>query len=339
MHPNMLLLWTVFTVLFVSIFSIDMFVTDHRKGDIKVKNALMWTSMWVLSAFAFAAAIYFFMPAQPADAKGRIPNNALEFIAGYLTEYSLSVDNLFVFIVVFAKMGIPHINQPRILKWGIIGAIVLRGVFIIAGVGLIHLFWFMPYIFGAILVYTALKMFKAGDDDEFDPENSKSLNILKKIFKVKGGHETHYFFVKENGKWYVTIAFITLCLLDILDLIFAVDSIPAVLGITTNSFIAITSNLFAILGLRSLFFALSGLLGLFRYLKYGITFILFFIGVKMLIAHWVEITSIESLIVIVATLALSILLSVMIKEAVDEVVEEIETDLVEDKVKEQISKQ
>lgn len=330
---NMLLLWIVFAILFVSIFSIDMFVTDHRKGDIKVKTALMWTSFWVLAAFGFAAAIHFLMPPQAADAKGNIPTNWIQFIAGYLTEYSLSVDNLFVFIVVFAKMGIPHTNQPRILKWGIIGAIVLRGVFIIAGVGLINLFWFMPYVFGAILVYTALKMFKAGDDEEFDPEHSTSLNLLKKMFKVKGGHETHLFFVKEKGVWYVTIAFITLCLLDLLDVVFAVDSIPAVLGITTNPFIAITSNLFAILGLRSLFFALSGLLGLFRYLKYGITFILFFIGVKMLIAHWFEITSIESLIVIVSTLTVSILLSIMIKEAVEEVVEEIENDILEDEIK------
>jgi tellurite resistance protein TerC len=282
-----------------------MYVTDHRKGVIKVKTALAWTGVWISTAMIFSAAIYFYLP------KGEI--KAFEFITSYLIEYSLSVDNLFVFILIFSVMGISEKNQPRILKWGILGAVVLRILFIVAGVELIKAFTFMIYILGAVLVYTAYKMLTSGDE-KIEPEHNPFVKLAKKFFKIKTNAGNDHFFVKHNGELYATIAFITLVLIESTDVVFAVDSIPAVLAITQDSFIAITSNLFAILGLRSLFFSLAGILNLFRYLKYGISFILLFIGVKMIISGWVHIPVQLSLFVILGTLIVSVLTSVIIKE-------------------------
>jgi len=302
---NEIVLWGVFTLLFIIVFLIDMYVTDHRKGKIKVKTALMWTGVWISTALMFGVAIYFYLPGGE--------KKAFEFITGYLIEYSLSVDNLFVFILIFGMMGIKEQHQPRILKWGIIGAIVLRIAFIIAGVQLIKAFSFMIYILGGVLVFTAIKMFTS-KGEQIHPDHNIFVKLAKKIFKIKSDVEGDHFFVKHNGEIYATVAFITVVLLESTDVVFAIDSIPAVLAITQDSFIAITSNLFAILGLRSLFFALSGILNLFRYLKYGISFILLFIGVKMLISGWVHIPVETSLLVIMATLLVSILASVIIKE-------------------------
>jgi tellurite resistance protein TerC len=298
------ILWGVFILLFVLVFTIDMYVTDHRKGKIKVKNALIWTAVWISTALLFSSVIYFYLPGGKTK--------AFEFITGYLIEYSLSVDNLFVFILIFTMMGITEKNQPRILKWGIIGAVVLRVLFIIAGVELIKAFSFMIYLLGAVLVFTAIKMFTS-KEEKYIPTITYLLK-LQKMFKIKTNVGSDHFFVRENGQLYATVAFITVVLLESTDVVFAIDSIPAVLAITQDSFIAITSNLFAILGLRSLFFALAGILNLFRYLKFGISFILLFIGVKMLISGWVHIPVQTSLVVILATLVVSILASVVIKE-------------------------
>ncbi|NWF88950.1 MAG: TerC/Alx family metal homeostasis membrane protein [Ignavibacteriaceae bacterium] len=299
------ILWTVFGILFVLVFLIDMYVTDHRKGKIQVKTALIWTSVWISTALLFAVAIYLYLP------EGK--QKAFEFITGYLIEYSLSVDNLFVFILIFSMMGITERNQPRILKWGIIGAIVLRIVFIVAGVELIKAFSFMIYILGAVLVFTAIKMFLS-KEEQIHPDHNIFVKIAKRLFKIKTDVGSDHFFIKHDGTIYATVAFITLVLVESTDVVFAIDSIPAVLAITQDPFIAITSNLFAILGLRSLFFALAGILNLFRYLKYGISFILLFIGVKMLISGWLHIPVQTSLLVIMGTLLLSILASVIIKE-------------------------
>jgi tellurite resistance protein TerC len=300
------LFWIVFSALFIAVFVVDMFVTDHRKGAVGVKTALIWSSIWISTAFIFSILIYFFFP----DGSTK----SFEFLAGYLVEYSLSVDNLFVFIMIFKVMGIVEKHQPRILKWGIIGAVVLRILFIIAGVELIKSFSFMIYIFGAILVYTAYKMLTS-KDEQIHPDQNIFVKLTKKLFPVKTDSASDHFFVKHDGKKYATIALITLVLVESTDLIFAIDSIPAVLAITHDSFIAITSNLFAILGLRSLFFALAGILNLFRYLKYGISFILLFIGVKMIISGFVHIPVQISLIVIIATLFISVFASIVIKES------------------------
>jgi tellurite resistance protein TerC len=299
------LFWVIFAVLFLIVFTIDMFITDHRKDTIKVKTALIWTSIWISTAFIFSIFIYFFFPM--GDVK------SFEFITGYLVEYSLSVDNLFVFIMIFNVMGITGKNQPRILKWGIIGAVVFRILFIIAGVGLIESFKFMIYVFGLILIYTAYKMLTS-KDEKIDPDKNVFVKLAKKVIRIKTDSDTDHFFVRHNKHLYGTIAFVTLILVESTDIIFAVDSIPAVLAITRDSFIAITSNLFAILGLRSLFFALSGILNLFRYLKYGISFILLFIGIKMIISGWIHIPVQISLLVIIGTLIISVFASIVIKE-------------------------
>lgn len=304
MNPETIL-WIVFIILFIVVFLIDMYVTDHRKGKIKVKTALIWSSVWISIALVFGAAIYFYLPGGN--------QKAFEFITGYLVEYSLSVDNLFVFILIFSMMGIKEQHQPRILKWGIIGAVVLRIVFIIAGVKLIKAFSFMIYLLGAVLVFTAIKMFMS-KEEEIHPDHNIFVKLAKKMFKIKTDVESDHFFVKHNGQLYATVAFITVVLLESTDVVFAIDSIPAVLAITQDPFIAITSNLFAILGLRSLFFALAGILNLFRYLKFGISFILLFIGVKMIISAWIHIPVQTSLLVIMGTLLVSILASVIIKE-------------------------
>ncbi len=296
--------WIGFSIIFILIFIIDMFFTGKRKDRIEIKTALMWSGVWVSTALIFGALIYFYFP------MGSV--KSFEFIASYLIEYSLSVDNLFVFIMIFGVMGIKEKHQPRILKWGIIGAVILRILFILAGVELIQKFQFMIYVFGAILVYTAYKMLFS-KNDQIEPDKNIVVKLASKIFKIKTDEGTDHFFVKHGHTTYATVAFITLILIESTDVIFAVDSIPAVLAITHDPFIAITSNLFAILGLRSLFFAIAGILNIFRYLKYGISFILFFVGVKMLISHYVHIPIGISLGIIILCITLSIVASIVIK--------------------------
>lgn len=286
----------------------DMFVTGRTKAKLETKQALLWTACWVTLAFSFGAFIYHFSP----DGKVK----ALEYITSYIIEYSLSVDNLFVFIMIFGVMGIKEQHQPRILKWGIIGAIVLRILFITLGVELIQRFQFMTYVFGAILIYTAYKMLTS-HDAKIDPEKNIAVRLVSKVIKIKPDEEGDHFLVRHNNVTYGTVALVTLLLIETTDVIFAVDSIPAVLAITHDPFIAITSNLFAIVGLRSLYFALAGILGLFRFLKYGITIVLFFVGVKMLIAGFYHIPVQISLVVIVVCLTISILASLFFKESGD----------------------
>jgi tellurite resistance protein TerC len=296
--------WVIFSVLFITVFSIDLFFTGHRIGEIKLKAAISWTIVWITTALLFSIFIHFYFP----DGIEK----AAEYIAAYLVEYSLSVDNLFVFIMIFSVMGITADNQPRILKWGIIGAVIFRVIFIIAGISLLKEFQFVIYIFGAILIYTAFKMLTS-KDEKIEPGKNVFVKLASKIFKVKTDVKSHNFFIRENNKTYATLAFITLVLIESTDVLFAVDSIPAVLAITRDSLIAITSNLFAILGLRSLFFALSGILNLFRYLKYGIAVILIFVGIKMLLSYYIHIPVHLSLGVILFCLLVSILASIIKK--------------------------
>jgi len=302
--------WLGFSIVFIVIFLIDMFFTGKRKDRIEVKTALMWSAVWISTALIFGAVIYFYFPMGS--------EKAFEFIASYLVEYSLSVDNLFVFIMIFGVMGIKEKHQPRILKWGIIGAVVLRILFILAGVELIQKFQFMIYVFGLILVFTAYKMLLS-KNEQIEPEKNIVVKLASKIFKIKADEEGDHFFVRHGHTTYATVAFIALILIESTDVIFAVDSIPAVLAITRDPFIAITSNLFAILGLRSLFFALAGILNIFRYLKFGISFILFFVGVKMLISHYVHIPVGISLGIIILCIAISILASIIIKIPKEEI--------------------
>jgi tellurite resistance protein TerC len=296
--------WIIFTVVVTVMLAIDLWFTDHRKTKLGIKRAFLWSAIWIGVALLYNISIYFKFP------NGHI--KAMEFLAAYLIEKSLSVDNLFVFIMIFTIMGIEDRDQPHILKWGILGAIVFRIIFILAGVALIQKFEFVIYIFGVILVYTAYKM-AFTEEKKIEPEKNFFVNLASKFFPVKSGN-VHRFFVREKGKFYITNLFLTLLLIESSDIVFAVDSIPAVIAISRDPFIVITSNIFAILGLRALYFALAGIMSLFRFLKYGIAFLLFFVGVKMLISDFYHIPIYISLSVIAVTITISILASKLIKE-------------------------
>jgi len=229
-------------------------------------------------------------------------------------EWSLSVDNLFVFLVIFSYFDVPRQYQHRVLFWGIIGALILRGAFILVGVSLFQKFEWMIYIFGAILVFTGFKMLFQKEEEDHKMDENFIVRISKKLLPVTDKYHGHYFFVKDGANWVATPLFIVLVVVDFTDLVFAVDSIPAVLSISSDPFIVYTSNVFAILGLRSLFFALSGMMDLFKYLKYGLAVILTFVGVKMLISHYVHIPVEWALFVVVMVLAMSILLSLSAKK-------------------------
>lgn len=294
--------WIVFVIVALIIIIVDLYVTDHRQGKIGLKRSLMWSGLWISTALLFFLAIHFFLE------KG--PQRSLEFITGYLIEYSLSVDNLFVFLLIFKTMGITGENQPHVLKWGILSAIVLRIIFILIGVGLINLFQPVIYVFGLILLYGAYKMAFTGDK-EIDLEKHPVIRVIRRYFNILPDYKGKKFFTKRNGTIFATPVFLTLLLIESSDIVFAVDSIPAIIAITRDPFIIITSNIFAILGLRALYFSLAGIVDLFVYLKYGVAIILFYVGIKMMISDIYHIPTIISLGIIIALLAGSVILSLV----------------------------
>lgn len=292
-------LWVLFWVVVIAALFIDLAVLNKHHGQVSVKEASLMVCAWVTLAVLFGGVIWL--------AEG--PHHALEFFTGYVLEYSLSVDNMFVFIMIFGYFAIPPHLQPKALLWGILGAVALRFLFIFLGVKLISLFSWTIYVFGALLLFTAAKMLLQKEDDNFDPSNAFVLKVLKKIMPVKTDYHGENFFVKEGAKWFATPLFAAVLVIEMSDLIFAVDSIPAVLSITQDTFLVYSSNIFAIIGLRSLYFLLSGMAGKFPYLKYGISVILAFVGVKMIISHFVSVPIVLSLGIIVGILALSVLAS------------------------------
>ena len=294
--------WIIFAVIAALIIIIDLYATEHRSGKIGLKRSIIWSGVWITIALLFCAGIYFFLE------KGH--HRGLEFLTGYLIEYSLSVDNLFVFLMIFKVMGISQQNQPHILKWGILSAIVFRIIFILIGVGLINLFHFVIYIFGLILFYGAYKM-AFGKDEEINLEKHPVIRFIRRYFNILPNYEGKKFFVKQKGIIYATPVFLTLLLIESSDIVFAVDSIPAIIAITRDTFIIITSNIFAILGLRALYFTLSGLVDLFAYLRYGVALILFYVGFKMFTSEIFHISTGISLRIIGFLLAGSILLSLI----------------------------
>ncbi|MCX5783442.1 MAG: TerC/Alx family metal homeostasis membrane protein, partial [Elusimicrobia bacterium] len=237
----------------------------------------------------------------------------LEFMTGYIIEYSLSMDNMFVFVMIFSYFAVLPKHQPRILRWGILGAIVMRFILIFSGVALIKKFHWIIYVFGAVLIVTALKMLRQ-KEERIDPSQNLALKFFKKIMPFDGEDRSENFFVKKNGVLCATAMFATVIVIEASDLVFAVDSIPAVLAISQDPFIVYTSNVFAILGLRALYFLLAGIMGVFAYLKYGISAVLFFVGAKMLLSGVLHISTGISLLVVAATLAVSILASVAFGE-------------------------
>ena len=292
------IMWIGFAALLAIMFTLDLGVFNRRSHEIKFREALAWTAVWVSLALAFNAWIYFYMG----------PSKALEFFTGYIIEESLSVDNLFVFIMIFTYFKVGKAHQPKILKWGIIGALVLRAIFIFAGIGLLERFHWMVYIFGGLLVITGIKM-AFGKEGKIEPEKNLLVRLVGRIFPVSADARCHRFFIREKGRIAVTPLFLTLLVVESSDVIFAMDSIPAILAVTRDPFIVYTSNVFAILGLRSLYYLLANVMDMFVYLKAGISFILAFVGVKMLIADHYPIPVHISLMVIVFVLATAIITS------------------------------
>lgn len=297
---NEVLLWTVFNLFILILLFLDFKVFHKKDHVISIKEALLWTLFWIFLALLFGIVIFFLFGKQ----------KTLEYLTGYLIEKSLSVDNLFVFLIIFSYFKTPAIYQYRVLFLGILVAIVLRAVFIISGIALINKFSWVMYIFGVFLVYIALKMFFE-KDETYDPSKNAIVKMFSRFSNVKAEYESNKFLVKENGKTYFTPLFIVFLVINFVDVIFAVDSIPAIFAITLDPFIVYSSNMFALLGLRALFFALSGIMQMFIYLKYGLSIILLFIGIKLLMANFFHISTLFSLGFICVVLAITILLSVI----------------------------
>jgi tellurite resistance protein TerC len=271
----------------------------HKKNPTQTfKQALLWSVLWVAIALVFNGYVYW----------DRGLQSALTFLTGYVVEMSLSVDNLFVIMLIFTFFKVPKLYQHRVLFWGIFGAFVMRAFFIFAGVSLIQRFEWTVAIFGVFLVITGIKT-AIQDKEQGDPSHNPVVRLFKKVFPVTNEYHGKQFFIKEKAQWLATPLFVALLVVEVTDLVFAVDSIPAILGITTDPFIVVTSNFFAILGLRSLYFVLEHFLKYFHYLRYGLGFILAFVGLKMVAAHWVHIPVFLSLLVIFLTLIVTIALS------------------------------
>jgi tellurite resistance protein TerC len=302
--------WLVFNVFVLAMLALDLGVFHRDQHVVGAREAIGWTAAWVGLAACFAVLIYFFghtMVAEPGRPNSQL---TLEFITGYIIEQSLSVDNLFVFLLIFRYFKVPQENQHVVLFWGVIGALIMRAIFIATGVTLLNRFHWIIYIFGAILVYSGIKLLRQHGSD-IHPEKNPLLRAFRKIFRLTDNYEGEKFFVRRDGLRYATPLALVLIVVETTDLLFAVDSIPAVLAVTREPFIVYTSNVFAIMGLRSLFFALSGMLEAFHLLHYGLSLILIFIGLKMLAADYVDIPTIIALGTVGGILVASVVLSLV----------------------------
>jgi tellurite resistance protein TerC len=296
--------WIGFHVFVFLMLALDLGVFHRHTHKVPVKEAVIWTIIWITLALLFDLFVFFEF--------GK--TKALEFLTGYVIEYSLSVDNIFVFILIFSYFAVKSEYQHKILFWGILGALIMRGIFIFTGVALINRFHWVVLVFGGFLVYTGIKMLFQ-KDTEVDPEKNPVVRFFRKFLPVTETLQGNRLFVRQNNRMYATPLFLVLLIIESSDLIFAVDSIPAILAISKDTFIVYTSNIFAILGLRSLYFAIAGIMGFFRYLKVGLAFVLTFVGLKMLVAYFnFEIPIVLSLLIIVSILLISILSSVLIKK-------------------------
>lgn len=279
--------------------ALDLWVFHRPAHLIKFREAVAWSVTWIVLAIAFAVLVYFW--------HGR--DAAVEFTTSYIVELSLSVDNLFIFLLIFRYFRVPADHQHKVLFWGILGALVMRGVFIVAGIELIRTFHWVTYIFGAFLVYSGVRLF-GQKDAALEPEKNPVLRLFRKWMPVTEDYEGARFFVRRE-RLYATPLLIVLVVVETTDLLFATDSIPAVLAITLNAFIVYTSNVFAILGLRSMYFVLAGMMEVFHYLHYGLSVVLIFIGAKMLAANYFPIPTLAALGVVAGALAISMLASIL----------------------------
>lgn len=297
------LLWLGFAILVLGALAIDLGVFQRKAHVVRPKEAVVWSIIWIVLALAFNGVVYHF----------RGKEAALQFLTGYLVEKSLSVDNLFVFLMIFSYFGVPRQYESRILMWGVLGAIITRAVFIVAGTELMTRFAWTTYVFGGILILTGLKLL-VKKEGVIAPDKNPVVRLFRKLFPVAPHLDGQKFFTRVDGKLMATPLFITLIVVETTDVVFAVDSVPAIFAVVTppDTFLIYTSNVFAILGLRQLYFLLAHLMGAFRFLKFGLVFILVFVGVKMLLAHSpYKVPTNVSLAVIGATLAVSVAVSLL----------------------------
>jgi len=297
-----IIFWIFFNAFVLIMLVLDLGVFHRKSHEVSVKEALTWTFVWIFLALVFNVIVYFWRGQQ----------QALEYFTGYLVEKALSVDNIFVFIMIFTYFQIPTKYQHKVLFWGIIGALIMRVIFIFAGVALLERFHFTIYIFGALLVFTGIKMFNHSNS-KIDPDKNPVVKFFKRFMPVTQTLHEGKFFTRIDGRRFATPLFLVLIIIETTDLIFAVDSIPAILAITQDQFIVYTSNVFAILGLRSLYFALAGIIHRFWLLSYGLAVVLVFVGVKMILIDFYKIPIEWSLLFIVTIITASIFLSLKFK--------------------------
>jgi len=303
--------WLIFNLFVLAMLVLDLKVFHRRAHAISIREALGWTIFWIVLSLLFNLGIYLWQDKLFPEAVAAGRNPALEFLTGYLIEKSLSMDNLFVFLMLFGYFGVLPQYQHKVLFWGILGALVLRAVFIFLGVALIAKFHFIIYVFGVFLVFTGIKM-AVQKDREVHPESNPFLKLVRRFLPLSKEYRQDRFAFREGGRLFFTPLFIVLVVVETTDIIFAVDSIPAVLAITLDPFIVYTSNVFAILGLRALYFALAGLMRLFHLLNYGLSFILIFVGVKMAIGDLYKIPTAIALSVVGGLLLLSVVASLLV---------------------------
>ena len=294
-------LWVGFNIFVLVMLALDLGVFHRQAHVVKLKESLIWTAVWVALALVFNAGVWYYAGSQ----------KALEFLTGYLIEKSLSVDNVFVFALLFSYFAVPALYQHKVLFWGVLGALIMRAIMIVLGTALITKFTWVIYIFGGFLVLTGIKMI-VKREEEIHPERNPVVRWFKKFMPVTQDYRGDRFFVRQDGRRWATPLFVVLLLVEISDLIFAVDSIPAIFAVTNDPFIVYTSNVFAILGLRSLYFALAGVMDKFHYLKIGLGVVLAFVGVKMILAHTAyKIDTMLALLIVVLVLAVSVIASLL----------------------------
>nr|WP_315131878.1 TerC family protein [uncultured Flavobacterium sp.] len=316
-----MIVWICFLTAVLIFLALDLGVFNKTPHIISTKEAGKWTAIWVTLSFLFSFVIHWLYSTNYiANPDGLKPTTAsIKFITGYLIELSLSVDNIFVIAIIFSAFRIPQKYQHRVLFWGILGAIVFRGLMIFFGVMLIHKFTWTTYVFGAFLIYTAIKMLMNGEDEKFEPKKSFVYKSLKKIMPISNHMDKEHFFVKRRHITAATPLFVALVVIEVMDVIFAIDSVPAILAITSDPFLVFSSNIFAILGLRSMYFFLANMLAKFSYLEYSLIAILSFVGLKMLLHDFIEIPEWASLAFIAVSLLAGIIVSLKINK--DEVPE------------------
>ena len=305
MTSDSLYSWIIFNVFVLGMLALDLLVFHRKAHAVSLREAFTWSVVWISLALIFNLGIYYMWGSE----------KAMEFLAGYLIEKSLSVDNIFVFIMIFYYFAVPAIYQHRILFWGILGALIMRAIFIALGAALLTAFHWMIYVFGGFLVITGVKLLLTGDH-QVEPEKNPAVRLLRRVMHVTKKYDGQRFFVRVDGRLWATPLLLVLVVVETTDVIFAVDSIPAIFAITSDPFIVYTSNIFAILGLRALYFLLAGIMDMFRYLKVGLSFVLCFVGIKMTIVDLYKIPIEISLGVIAGILTVAMAASLLVKPRV-----------------------